>query len=915
MKRYFILFLFILLGFTLKAQNQKVSITFQNTDLTTAIKLLENKTTLKFYYVKDWLQGKTINKSYSNTPLREILDDIFNETPINYFFIENKIILTQNSIIYDRLPEGFFENVSNPAITNNNESAPVFITEDKIKENTNVETVRIGKEQPGNKNKRFQLSGVIVDAKTNEPVSNASIVNIDTRAGTTSNFDGYYKLDLKEGFNNLEVRSLGYASYQVRVVLYNEGSLNITLNESFEQLGEVVIDSKRNENLKNASTGVTQIDVKEIKNIPLVLGERDILKVATTLPGISTVGEGSAGFNVRGGNADQNLILLDDGVIYNPAHFFGLFSAINPFTTGGVNIYKGNIPAEYGGRLSSVFDLTTKDANTEKLSGEASIGPVTSSLSLEVPLEKDKGAFLIGGRTTYSDWILRSLDEETLRNSTANFFDIVGKLNYKLGDKTTLKATGYYSKDAFSITSDSIFGYSNRLATIRVNHNFNDKNNASFILANSNYRFNIDYNGTSSNDFNLGYNINETEFKVKLRSNYSEKHKFDYGISTKLYNVAPGTLEPINNSIVSPIDIASERGLESAIFISDDFTVNDKLLFIAGLRYSNFLTLGPGEQRVYQEDQPITQSSLIESNNFNNNEVIATNGGLETRLSARYLLNSNLAIKASYNNTFQYIHTLTNNTTVSPTDTYKLTDNNIKPQQARQYSLGLYRNSENNKYEISVEGYFKQLDNLLDFKTGAQFLLNETVETEVLQGEGQSYGIEFLLRKNTGKFNGWISYTYARSFIKLDSPFPQDVVNNGDFFPTNFDKPHDFSAVTNYKLTKRFSISANFVYQTGRPITYPVGSFQLNDVEYVLYSDRNQFRIPDFYRLDLSLNIEGNHKIKKFAQSFWNISVYNVLGRNNPFSVFFVTENGDIKAFQSSIFAVPVPTITYNFKF
>ena len=452
--------------------------------------------------------------------------------------------------------------------------------------------------------------------------------------------------------------------------------------------------------------------------------------------------------------------------------------------------------------------------------------------------------------------------------------------------------------------------------SLKWDHSFNDKNKGSVILANSEYRFGIEFDGNTDNDFDLGYKVNETHLKLKMKYLLNDKHKFDYGVSSKLYIVDPGNIDPKgSNSIVEPLSIPRERGLESAIFIADNFTVNKKLLINAGLRYSVYAALGAATQRIYEDGQPRNEGTLVEERQFGKNEVIETYGGPEVRLSARYFINPTLSVKASYNNTYQYIHTLSNNTTVSPTDTWKLSDLNIEPQQANQYALGFYKNLDGNTYELSIEGYYKKTKNILDYKVGAELLLNETIEQEVLQGNGKSYGIEFLIKKTKGKLNGWLGYTYSRSFIQLDSEFSEERVNNGEYFPSNFDKPHDVSLVANYKLTRRFSLSANFTYQTGRPVTYPIGSYIFNGSEQVLYSDRNKFRIPDYYRVDVGLNIEGNHKIKKFAHSFWNISIYNVLGRNNPYSVFFVTDNGEIKAYKSSIFSIPVPTITYNFKF
>ncbi len=914
----------ILLNINLLFTQEKdpiISVSFQEEPILNVFQKIEKESSFKFFYLDQWFNDQPVSGVYSNKPISDILEDLFKDSLINYYITnDNRIILTQNSLIYDNLPEGFF-NEETVIIDEEDEYEednvnPVFSSSDKANSTISVETVRIGKENRYNNRKRFHLSGIIKNSVSGKPVDNVAIVLKGKNIGVATNSRGYYEIALKPGLNILVIKLIGFKNIQKNVIIYNDGYLNIALDEDYDELDTVILKANYDKNVNDANTGVTELNVRKIKNIPLVLGERDILKVATALPGITTAGEGSSGFNVRGGSADQNLILLDDGVIYNPAHFFGIFSAINPFSTGSVKIYKGNIPAEFGGRLSSVFDITTKEANTEKFSGEVSIGPVTGNAVLEIPLKKEKSAILIGGRATYSNWILRSLDEESLKKSQASFFDGIAKYNTKIGKNDALKATAYFSRDAYSITTDSLFSYSNRVASLRWNHNFNDNNRGSIIIANSQYKFNIDFDGDTNNDFKLNYDIIETELKFKMATIVNKSHKLNYGLSGKLYSVNPGTIDPFGGeSIIESLTIPKEKGLEVAVFASDDFTVNDKLLLSAGIRFSTFAALGESIQGVYQEGLPISESTLIENKEFGKNEVIETYGGPEVRVSARYFILPDFSVKASFNNTFQYIHTLSNNTTLSPTDTYKLSDLNVKPQEANQYSLGFFKNFNEADYELSVEGYYKKSKNILDFKVGAELLLNEDIETQVLQGNGKSYGVEFLFKKNEGKLNGWIGYTYSKSLIQFASDFNEERVNNGEFFPSNFDKPHDVSVVANYKLTKRFSFSANFVYQTGRPITVPVGVFEFDGSEFVLYSDRNKFRIPDYYRLDLSFNVEGNHKIKKFAHSFWNISVYNVLGRDNPYSLFFVTEGGKVKAFQSSIFSIPVPTITYNFKF
>ncbi len=895
---------------------QDISIKFDNTSIEEVINQIEEQTSYRFYFVKNWLNLPSITGNYNNKNISFILEDIFKNTIINYYITKDqKIILTRSNYIRDSLPDVFLKN-KDPQSVKAESVNPILYTNENSDQKLVTQTIRIGKESKNSKNKFFTISGYAKLSTTDKPIQDLAIIVQNKNIYALTDVTGYYTVKIPSGVNYIETKALGIKASIQRVVIFSDGKLSFNLKEDNETLEEVIVQANKDRNVKEAATGITQIKVEEIKNIPLILGERDILKVATTFPGIQKAGEGSSGFNVRGGKEDQNLFLLDNGVLYNPSHFFGIFSALNPFTSGNVNIYKGNIPAEYGGRLSSVFSINTKNGNDQKFSGEASLGPVTSNLTLETPIVKDKSALLIGGRGTYSDWILRSLDNESLQNSKASFYDIVAKYNHKISDKDNLETTGYYSHDNFSISSDSTFTYSNRLLSLKWDHNFNEKNNGSLIFANSEYKYNIAFDANSTNDFNQRFKVNETELKLKMRYFYNDKHKFDYGLSSKLYVVNPGNINPTGSeSIIQPLTIPREKGLESALFVSDNFEVNKKLLLNLGVRYSFYASLGQASQRIYPDDAPRNEDTLIETQEFDENEIIKTYGGPEFRASARYFLGTNFSAKASYNSTYQYIHTLSNNTTASPIDTWKLTDLNIKPQQATQYSLGLYKNLEGNLYEISLEGYYKKSENILDYKIGANLLLNETIETEVLQGEGKAYGVEFLIKKTQGRLNGWLGYSYSRSFIKLNSEFSEERVNNGEFFPSNYDKPHDVSLVANYKLTKRFSFSTNFSYQTGRPVTYPVGNFVFNGSERVLYSDRNRFRIPDYYRLDIGLNIEGNHKIKKFAHSFWNISIYNVLGRNNPFSVFFVTENNEVKAYQSSIFSIPIPTITYNFRF
>ncbi len=899
-----ILLILCMLLFWSVSSQETISLEVNNLNKKEVIQLIEKKTNYHFFFIDSWLDKKTITNSFIDVKISQILDTIFKETSINYFILESKyIVLTKNNLI----KKSVYESI-------NKDSIITVLVDNKT--NSENQIKKIGKEKTL-KQKTYILSGTVINYKTGTPIEGVTIFEREKNIYTTTNNKGYYKIKLPYGKNRIETSFVGFDSQIEDLILYNNGKLNFSISEKAEQLDEVIIDANRNRNVKQTIAGITQIKAQEIKNIPLVLGERDILKVAITLPSIKSTGEGSEGVNVRGGKVDQNLFLLDNGVIYNPSHFLGLFSAINPFTTNNLKIYTGNIPAEYGGRLSSVFDIKTSTPNTKKFTGEASIGPVTGNVNIDIPIVKEKSGLILGVRSTYSDWLLGLVDNPDIENSSVSFYDVIAKYKHTFNDKNNLKVTGYFSEDQYQIASDTINKYGNSLVSLNWQHKFNDKNRGDLILSNSNYTFNIDYESQNTNKgFNLKYKINETDLKLNMKYDHSDTHHFTYGLESKLYNITPGSIAPNGaTSEVVPLNIPKEKALENSLFVSDEIKVNKKLNFNVGLRFNQYLALGPSDQRVYQDGVPKNESTLINTVTHNNNDIFKTYHGLAYRLSGRYSLDKSLSIKASYNKSFQYIHRLNNNTTATPIDTWRLSDANIKPQEGSQISLGIFKNIEGNKYELSVESYYKRYENLLDYKVGANLLLNENIETEIIQGKGKSYGVEFLAKKNKGKLNGWLGYSYSRSLIQLNSKFTEETVNNGIFFPTNYDKPHDFSAVLNYKFTKRYSFSTNFTYQTGRPITYPTGKYTFQGSEFLTYSNRNQFRIPDYYRLDIGINIEGNHKIKKFAHSFWNISIYNVLGRNNPYSVYFETVNGNVKAFKSSIFSVPIPTITYNFKF
>jgi len=919
--RFLILLLFfpltILIG---QEKGVPVSLQFSERTLPEVFQMLEAQEGIRVYYLPEWFGEATYSGDYRDLSLEELLATLLSETAINlYRYDAGTFVLTRNNRIYDRLPPGFFGTARPEPMPETGEplaTAPIFVPQQETLSEEPIETVRIGKQVAGQEAGSYTLSGTIRDRKSGAPISDVAVLITDLGRGTATDADGFFSLDLPPGLHQLETRFIGMKSIRKRVVLYGNGQLDLEAEEGVQQLEEVVVAARQERNVEEVTAGTDRIVAEESKDIPLVLGERNILQVAATLPGISTAGEGAIGLNVRGGRADQNQFLLNGATVYNPTHFFGIFQALNPFVVESVDIYKGVIPVEFGGRLSSVFDIHTVPGDTLDLKGEGSVGPVTANLAFEIPMAKGRSSLVLGGRAAYSDWILRAIGEDRISGDKATFYDLIGTYTDQIDDRNRLKATAYYSNDRFSLTRDSLVGYRNRIASLEWNHRMGQRHNATLSLANSRYAYDLGYEGEGNTNFEFGYSLEETELKAWDRFRYKDAHLFTFGLAAKYYRVNPGEVNPSGPaSDVEARGLPREQALEGGLFFSDRISLGERLEVEAGLRWSLFQALGPATQRQYPPGQPRNPGTAIDTLTFASGEAVKTYNGPEIRASARYLLGPDLSLRAGYNSMYQYIHTLSNTTTVSPIDTWKLSDYNIRPQRSRQVSLGLFKNIDEASYELSLEGYYKWSEDVLDFKAGARLLLNEQVETEVVQGDGRAYGVEFLLRKNEGRLNGWLGYTWSRSLQRFDSEYPSEQINGGEFFPSNYDRPHDLSLVANYRFTRRYSASLNFAYQTGRPITYPIGQFVFNNAEYVLYSDRNRYRIPDYIRLDLGINIEGNHKKEKLAHSFWTISVYNVLGRNNPYSIYFVTEGGEVKALQSSIFAVPIPSITYNFKF
>ena len=904
------LFVFVLLLFSWGSWSQSVSIEFNNVSWSEGLNQLMEETHTKIYYAQEWLPEQTLNKKFENTPFAELLANLLEETPLNFFKrSEQEWVITKNTMIYDLL----MWHIKKEAISSKVDIRQLPKTPASIR---SLERVAVGKSS-NTLNPYARLSGRIVDAVSKKGLSEVSIGVEELDLMTVTDEHGNYQITLPKNLLVISVQSMGYQNTQISVDLFGSWTLNFALEEQVQELDEVVLRATSLNQVNQNQTGQNNIGGETSKTTPLLMGERDVLKIAAALPGISSAGETATGFNVRGGKTDQNLTLLDGATLFNPTHFFGLFQAINSFSVESMNVYKGTVPGEYGGRLSSVFELNTKNPEQKQTRGEVSLGPVTFNAFVTTPIAKEKSGISVGVRGAYADWVFRSIQQPKLKDTKASFYDIHLKHHTKLGKNLDLTSSYYKAHDQFSSTADSLYTYTNEIANLSLRQ---VKSNGVLFKSQiylSKYAYSL---GFEPEQNALGFRQSSSIQELGLRSvweiNPDRNTSYRWGTTLQLMQLNPGKRTPARAlDETKYLELPQEKGAVLNSFFQADWNKERPWAYSALVRPVVYSLIGPTENRNYIPDQPLSIYSLESVKSIGNWGIAKTYPGLEFNMGARLLLGEQQSLKASFNRAYQFIHTLTNNTTSSPLDLWKLSTVQIKPQQSNQWVLGYYKNFDQSISSLTIEGFYKKQKNIIDFKTGADLELNEFVETELVQGIGTAYGVELLIKHDKGNLTGWIGYTYSRSLMKLDSPWDAERVNNGRYFPSNFDKPHELNLVSTLKLTRRLSLSENLIFQTGRPITFPRGKFKFQDIPFVIYSDRNQYRIPDYFRIDASLNLEGSHRKNKLAHSFWNFSVYNILGRNNPNAVYFINQDGVIKAYQNSIFAVAIPSISYTLSF
>lgn len=906
--------LFAALGCPTSVLAQKstlISGRFVNTPFVEFVESVEKQTNYHFFFDQSEFYGLVVNIEADNVAVSAALDVVFSHTDFHYVIDpEFNVILTRTTVITGQFEHKTVEKneKSELAAANHDQPGDLVVFQER-------KTYVIGSKSR-RQGDRATISGYVRVAGTNTPVVSASVAVQNTTTGSITDDKGFYSISLPHGTYQLKVTSVGMKSTYRNIVLNSDGTLLIEMAIEVTNLQEMVVTAGRTSNVKSPQMGVDRLDMQAIKYVPTSFGEVDVLKAVLTLPGVKSVGEASNGFNVRGGAADQNLILFNESTIYNPFHFFGFFSSFSSESISNVELYKSVIPANYGGRLSSVLKITGRKGDKEKFRGSAGIGLLTSRVNVEGPIVKNKTSYAAAARTTYSNWLFGFLPVKSgYKNSKASFYDVNLNIDHSFNSSNSINVNGYISQDESNLNTDTTFTYKNRNASVQWIHDFNEKLSGTFTVGHDHY----EYGNTSTSDpvtaYKLKFSIDQTNLKAHFSYEWNSKLTIQAGFNSIYYTLKPGTRTAVGEgSEIEPRMIATEQASENALYVDGKYDFNPKLSLQAGIRYSLFSYLGAHDVNYYAVGVPRNEENKLYTLSHKNNESIQTYQGPEIRLSTRYAITNNFSVKAGYTTMRQYIHMLSNTVSISPTDIWKLSDPNIKPQFSEQISFGVYKNF-STKWETSVEAYTKRIKNYLDYKSGAILVMNPNVETEVLTTRGKGYGVELMVKKPVGNFNGWISYTYSRILLKMDDPYSGENINKGQYYPASYDKPHDFNFTGNQKLSHRVSISMNLNYSTGRPVTIPIGIFSYGGSQKTLYSTRNGYRIPDYFRMDISLNIEGNHRLKQLLHNSWTIGVYNLTGRRNPYSIYYTTENGIVNGYKLSIFGSAIPFINYNIRF
>ncbi len=870
---------------------------YKNASLVSFLQSLEGKYPIRFFYKKTWIDTITINQYFNQVPLNTALERIFQNQKIAYrFFQENSIILFPASTI-ER-----FQDVD-------------FTEQIKV----------IGDPINTGRYKRAILKGKIVNGKNGELLIGAVVYSPKEEKGVSTNSEGYFEFDLLTGEHTLQISFVGFEESTRKIKLIETGEVEFELFEEIHNIEEVVVVGD------DATTSKTQmslvkVDSKVLKKLPVLMGETDVIKGVTMMAGVQTVGELASGFNVRGGDTDQNLILLDGAPVFNSSHLFGFLSMINPDVVGNINLYKGGLPARYGERISSVMEIDLKKGNDKSLKAYGGIGLINSRVTIDGPLIKNKKLKLLTGfRSSYTDWILEEIPDENVSQSVTNFYDASGYITYDFNLHNSISLMAYISEDEYSTSAQSINKYGNLLLNLDLRNKLGEKLSSELAFSYSKYTFRLTDLADSVlvKAYYLDNQIQYHSAKYHFNWHPHARHNIHFGANGIYYLSDPGEIIAYSpETIINPQKLEREKALETALYLSDEFDISPGVTLNAGLRYSRFDLFGPGTVFMYDENKPKSPETVIDSKIFDSNQVIKTYSGFEPRISLRYELQNDFILKMSYQRTSQYFNQISNNAVISPAESWKASDYHLKPLINDQVAFGVTNNKLVHGLDLSAELYYKNLKDLIEYRNGAEIIMNPNLETSLINADGYSYGIELSLNKPSGRLTGWMNYTFARTMRKTDNRFEEDLINEGKYYPSIYDKPHDLSVVANYNISRRWRVSGNFVLISGRPVTLPEVTYKYAGETLVYYSDRSKYRMPPYHRFDISITFDENLRRKRMWKGSWTLSVYNLYGRKNPYSIYYRkaqagsgTNYRSHSLYKLSVIGIPVPSLTYNFTF
>ena len=836
------------------------------------------------YYIKDAAEQSSFTVS---APRETFVEAAFNALKEKGYVISSygtdRFILHSKSV-FTSLPAGYFNKGKAEA---DDSALQQFLAEQSAVVTFQNKVYEIGESNAGRTGKVY-VSGHVRDVSSGEPLVGVSVYEEKTGVYALTDATGFYRIALPVGDNLLNLSGYSLDDMHLNLKVWDDGVLDVVMKEKVLALTGAVVSASALSHHRDAKMGIERVRVEVINKIPSAFGEGDIIKAILTLPGVKSVGEASSGFNVRGGSVDQNLVLFNDGTIYNPTHLFGIFSAFNPDIVSEVELYKSSIPASMGGRISSVLDVRTREGNANKIAGSLGIGLLTSRFHLEGPLVKGKTTFIVGGRTTYSNWLLKLLPQTSeYAGGKASFSDVNASVTHKINEANTLQGFVYWSRDGFEFSRDPAFRYSNLNGSLRWRSRLSGRLNFTASVGYDRYGARLE-NSLGKNQlsgYKVDTGINQGFLKMNFQYAVNSAHTLSMGADAIYYHLQPGIMSPLyeGESLVKTWNLDIQRAVEPALFVSDSWTVTSKLSLEGGIRLSGFLALNPSKFYLNPE----------------------------FRISGKYSFLDNLSVKAGFNTMSQHIHLISNTSSISPIDTWQLSTDRIRPQTGWQAAGGVYWTIANGTIDLTLEGYYKQSAHQLDYKSGATTLMNSHLADDLVETYGKAYGVEVMAKKTTGKLTGWLSYSYSRTLLREMEDRGVATINGGAWYNAPHDKPHEVKLVANYKFTHRYSISANLEYATGRPVTLPIGTYEYGGGTRLAYSQRNTYRIPDYFRLDLAVNIDPGHYLKRLTHMSWTVGVYNVTARKNAYSVFF----DGLDSYMLSVFACPIPYVNLNLKF